>query len=115
MISLHLPYPPTANTIWIRARKGMRRSEGYMSWLEKAGWEVKQQRPSKVAGPYALSLIATRPDKRKRDLDNLLKPVSDLLVKMGIVADDSLCESISARWVTGEPGVQVTVEAMKTE
>jgi crossover junction endodeoxyribonuclease RusA len=55
-------------------------------------------------------VTAARPDKRKRDIDNLLKPISDLLKSIGAIEDDYLCEMISARWVTNGDGVAIRIE-----
>jgi hypothetical protein len=45
-----------------------------------------------------LQVSAARPDSRRHDLDNFaFKPVSDLLVSLGIVSDDSECTELSAR------------------
>src|SRR5674476_910299 len=115
MVELQLPYPPSANHLWIRARRGMRRSERYLAWLHTAGWKVKQQRPQKVHGLYKLSIQASRPDKRRRDIDNLIKPISDLLQTIGLVRDDCDCEMVSARWVTTGDGVNVRIEAARVE
>ena len=53
---------------------------------------------------FDLVIRAKRPDKRKRDLDNILKALSDILVKCGVVEDDHLCESIHICWTTsGDP------------
>jgi len=108
-ISLNLPYPPTANRIWIRAYKGMRLSGRYRSWLEEAGYIAIAQRAGKITGPYKLFIEATKPDRKKRDLDNIIKPISDLLVKIGTVHDDSLCQFISAMWIPNGDGVRVTI------
>lgn len=53
------------------------------------------------------------PEQSKADLKAMLAEAAANTATQK--KNDSLCESISARWVTGEPGVQVTVEAMKTE
>lgn len=109
MIVLNLPYPPTTNAIWTRTKQGMRRSDVYQAWLTEAGWRVKQQRPSKIEGAYSLYIEATRPDRRKRDIDNLLKSTSDLLTHMGIIEDDSLASDIHARWRDTGTGMTVTI------
>ena len=114
-IMLQLPYPPSANRLWVRARKGMRRSDVYMAWLEEAGWLAKAQRPSRIEGPYKLSLHVARPDKRKRDIDNVLKSVGDLLQHIGVVKDDCDCEMVSARWVTTGQGVTAIIEPAGVE
>lgn len=114
-IQLHIPSPPSANALWVRARKGMRRSDRYMAWLTEAGWHVKAQKPKSIEGPYCIRLHAARPDKRRRDLDNILKPVSDLLQHVGVIKDDADCDMISARWVTFGEGVTVYIDRAGTE
>lgn len=107
---LTLPYPPSANHMWVRARRGIRLSDDYAAWLALAWAHVKSQRPPKIDGAYKLSIYATRPDKRVRDIDNIIKPISDLLKKANVIRDDSDCEMVSAQWVTTGEGVTVFVE-----
>lgn len=96
------------------SKRGVRRSEKYVAWLREAGWEAKlQARGGMIVGEYDLTVKAVRPDKRKRDLDNLLKPISDLIVGAGLVEDDSLCRRIVAEWApTGSP-LQVIISSAR--
>ena len=110
MIELQLPFPPSANRLWRRSGTHMHKSKTYTDWLKEAGWQVIAQKPGGIKGPYKISINAVRPDKRRRDLDNLLKPISDVLVSVGVVADDCHAEMISMRWVTAGEGVTVRVE-----
>ena len=110
MVELRLSYPPSANRLWTRTRRGMRRTDAYNRWLHVAGWEIVQQRPKKVRGRYKISITAVRPDKRTRDLGNLLKATEDLLVAQGVIEDDSKSEQINLRWVTTGEGITVHVE-----
>jgi len=93
----------------------MRKSNAYVAWLMLAGVEARRQKPSRISGPYHLIIQAARPDKRRRDLDNLLKPISDLLVSVGVIRDDCECEMISARWVTVGEGVTIRIEPAGVE
>jgi len=72
---------------------------------KRAGSELKQN-PGFV-GPYRLQVHAVRPDARRRDLDNFaFRAVSDILVSLGVVSDDSDCVELSAKWITdGDDGV----------
>jgi len=115
VITLTLPYPPSANRLWTRAKKGMRRSDEYLAWLDEAGWAAKSQRVGGIRGPYKISIQAARPDKRQRDLDNILKPTSDLLQHVGIIENDHMCEMLVARWVTSGEGVTVIIEPAGVE
>jgi hypothetical protein len=52
------------------------KTDAYRAWLEQAGWMLRHQRaPSIPGGLTVLAGLPTRP----RDLDNLLKPIGDLL------------------------------------
>lgn len=112
---LTLPYPPSANALW-RAVAGRNiASTAYRSWKREALTLLMLQRPRKVVGPYRLTVVATRPDRRRRDLGNLLKALEDCLVEGNVVRDDSDAVSIWLRWSDAEPdkaaGVRVSVEA----
>jgi crossover junction endodeoxyribonuclease RusA len=113
--AIYLPYPPTTNNLFMNVGKRRIRTGRYDLWIAEATVEVLRQRPEKVTGPYCLTLVATRPDRRARDLGNLEKPVSDLLVKCGVVRDDSDAQEIRLAWADCEPdktaGVRVLVEA----
>lgn len=98
MTILQLPYPPTANHLFANAGKKRVKTDHYKAWIKEAGWAVVQQRPAKVLGAYRLQLIAQRPDKRARDIDNLLKCVSDLLKTHGVIEEDSKAQSVFAGW-----------------
>ena len=40
-IELHLVLPPSANQLWTRTRKGLRKTDRYTLWLAAAGWTAK--------------------------------------------------------------------------
>ncbi len=98
-VILTLPYPPSTNNLFFNLKSGGRApSARYKAWTTEAGWAAKQQRAGKVAGPYALYITACRPDARRRDLANIEKPLSDLLVKLGVIEDDHLLQRLEMRW-----------------
>jgi len=60
-----------------------------------------------------MTIRAVRPDKRRRDLANLEKAISDLLVDHKVIEDDSLIESLSMEWVSSDmAGVSVTLTSI---
>lgn len=97
MITLTLPLAPSVNRLWRISGKRMYKSPEYKAWLEEAGWMVKKQTRQTVDGKYAIHIRAMRANKR-RDLDNILKATSDLLVSLKIVEDDSQCMALAAEW-----------------
>lgn len=98
MILLTIPFPPSANRLWRNVGAKTLKSAEYRAWLESAGWAVKAQRPQIVRGPYSMTLIAGRPDNRRRDLGNLLKATEDLLMAVGAIEDDHHARSIFMAW-----------------
>jgi crossover junction endodeoxyribonuclease RusA len=116
-VTVRLPYPPSANKLW-RAVQGRNiKSADYRAWLAECAMLLMVARAPKTTGPYHLRLYATRPDRRRRDIDNLLKPCSDALKASGLVADDSDAESVYAAWrpLGGVPGVIAEIEAVKAD
>ena len=102
-IVLSIPFPVSANAMYRNAAKTLKSKE-YRAWIKAAAWTVATQTRTRITGPYKLTLLAVPPDKRRRDIDNLLKSTNDVLKTAGVIDDDSQCRWIEARWVeTGEP------------
>lgn len=108
-LSVRLSYPPSANRLWRYTGGKALKSAEYRSWLDIAVWEARTGCKGMIDGPYALHVVASRPDKRKRDIDNLLKPISDACAAAGLVTNDSDCQRISAEWSSEGEGVRVTI------
>lgn len=112
MIQTKLDFPPSANRIWRNVGDKVLRSAEYRSWRSVASWTVKQAVMTQggvISGPYSLLIEAGRPDRRRRDIDNLIKPLSDALVHGGAIADDSECATVTATWVPDLKGVRITI------
>jgi len=108
--------PPSANGLrksFIKDGKVIStKSDGYADWRKAAVSEIKAQTVGKVEGPYRLSIVAQRHwrSKRARDIDNIIKPISDALVKAGVVSDDSLAECVTARWADDLQGHAAVID-----
>lgn len=63
-----------------------------------------------ILGPYKLVIIAVKPDKRRRDIDNLVKAVSDVLQDTGLIEDDCLCQEVTAKWAKEGPEMLIILE-----
>lgn len=110
-ITFTLPFPPSVNGLWANGKSGRYRTQQYDSWIQEAGWELKRQHPAKIKGPVTLHYVfQDAKDKRKRDLGNLEKATTDLLVEHRIIeADDcSIVRRINLAWGEVE-GVSITV------
>jgi len=109
VVTIRLPMPPSANACWANVEKvGRVRSTAYRRWSKLAVQELQAQQAGRVAGKFAVVITARR-TKRKRDIDNIIKPLLDLLSGV-VTADDSECERVSAGWTDeGDEGVTVSV------
>jgi Holliday junction resolvase RusA-like endonuclease len=93
ILSFALPVPPSANNLFVnRPGYGRVKSREYKDWIANAGWAAKVATlgKDKPALPYVVSYAV--PTDKRRDLDNYLKAANDLLVRLGIIADDSLID-----------------------
>jgi len=111
-LTFTLPFPPSLNNCYANGKRGRFRTERYDSWIARAGAEILRQRPKKIAGPVLLTYEFGEPDKRRRDLGNLEKAPTDLLVSHGIIAGDhgAVVREIKLRWNADLDGMRVTIE-----
>lgn len=114
MSTFILPMPPSVNGLWANGKYGGRfQTQRYRDWIDHAGIEILRQRPAKHTGPVVLVYEVGEPKgNRKYDLDNRWKPVSDLLVKHGIIQadDNSVVREILMKWAPDIEGVRVTIK-----
>jgi len=119
LIGIHLPMlPPSVNSLYRNVPgRGRVKTARYKEWLSAAGAIIQAQLKSneRIEGPYAFSMRVARPDKRRRDLSNLLKSMEDLLVALGIVVDDSQCQRIEAQWIADQSFEGVKVWLISTK
>jgi len=104
---IELPWPPTVNTYW-RHAKGKTylstKGKSYRKSVEMAVLLAGGRR--NLLGDLFISIIATPPDMKKRDLDNLLKAPLDALAKCGVYEDDSqICRLQIERTKPSKPGL----------
>ena len=110
---LVLPFPPSVNALYAHDRKTNRRfiAKRYAAWKGEAGFALAQQKPlPRFPGKIYVTMRFGRPDRRRRDVANFEKAVSDLLVSAGVIVDDCLIERNSQEWDDAIVGCQVEIE-----
>lgn len=78
LISLVLPYPPSANIYWRNYRGHVVMSEDARVYKTAVGWQCQALQMAPHTGPVRLTLTFYRPAKRG-DLDNGIKVTLDAL------------------------------------
>lgn len=114
MIEFTLPFPPSVNNLF--AGKFRRYpSKRYRAWKSAAQQCVMMQRRGQPVAPdqVTVTIALTAPDKRRRDADNLAKPVIDCLVSMAVlrVDDQHQVRRVTTEWSNepGTPGARVRI------
>jgi crossover junction endodeoxyribonuclease RusA len=115
-MTIELPFPPSINHYWRTFRGRHCISQGgkdYTTDVQAALWSVDWRL---MRGRLAVDVDAVMPDRRRRDIDNLLKVLLDALTKANAWEDDEQIDDLRIRRVGVEsPGrVIVTVKPLTT-
>jgi crossover junction endodeoxyribonuclease RusA len=90
-LELELPWPPSVNTYWRHPSSGPLAGRHLISGkgrLYRALVAGICHSTLMVQGPLSIEIMAHPPDRRVRDLDNILKSLLDSLVHANVIADD---------------------------
>lgn len=100
MFTVKLPVPPSTNALFVTFNNGRgierAKTKLYKAWIEAAAWELNTQRPQPIKGRVDLEIWVPR--NNRRDLDNHLKALLDLLVGHSLIEDDRKVEALSIQW-----------------
>lgn len=110
---LVLPFPVSVNQIW-RGHKGRAiKSKRYREFEAEAARALRQQGPlPHFDRPVSLTLSIGRPDKRVRDISNLIKAVEDVLAANGVLENDVLVHRIAAHWSDDVTGCRAEISLL---
>jgi crossover junction endodeoxyribonuclease RusA len=116
-MNLTLPYPPSVNTYWraVRGRnilsKKAREYRVYGAIAVHLGAGNRQP----ITARLAVTIHAYMPDRRRRDLDNILKPLLDVMQHAGVYADDEQIDDLRVvRCGVEKPGrVEIEIKEIK--
>lgn len=99
-MQIELPWPPSTNRIWRNVKgKTLLSAEGRQFRELAARYCVIAGAAGKrLSGQLSVTVVAYAPDRRRRDLDNLLKPTLDALTHAGVWGDDSQVSDLRIRW-----------------
>lgn len=89
MIKLSLPFPPSVNHYWGQF--------GKQRFIGKKGKEFRlavaeaclEEEVQALEGPLSIHITLFPPDKRARDIDNVIKPLLDAMEHAGCFENDN--------------------------
>ena len=120
-ISITLPWPPSVNHTWIVRGRRVVVQEAVTIYRMKVLSIVKTARMKKlihsktISSPVAVMLECCKPDKRKRDIDNIEKQIYDSLTKAKVWKDDSQVQVVLKYFGKNVKGGKVHVLIMPLE
>lgn len=110
-----LPWPPSANRYWRHPNKGRLAGRSLISregraYRRHVQWLVSRD---PMGGRLSVEIDAYPPDRRRRDLDNILKAALDALTAAGAWHDDSQVDRLSVARCEKEGKGQIVVVIKK--
>jgi crossover junction endodeoxyribonuclease RusA len=92
---IELPWPPSVNHYYRRVGPRTLISREGRKYRQEICAIVRGLHLSELSGDLVMSIKAYPPDKRRRDVDNLLKSLLDSLQHAGVYHDDSQIKKLS--------------------
>lgn len=118
ILHLSLPWPPSVNSYW--------RRNGHVYFISKAGKDfraavdayVREHKMNEALDQrLKVTILASPPDRRVRDLDNIVKSLFDALNHADVFVDDEQIDffSVSRELVAKPGGVYVVIETVEVK
>ena len=94
----------------------MYRTKVYNDWSDAAVEALKSQELPREPINYAVAveLAVGRPDRRKRDIDNINKATLDLLEHVGVLENDHYVHDLRSYWSDKVVGIQVIIKNLES-
>lgn len=95
-LNITLPWPPTINHYWRHTNRGIFLSQRGKDYREHVGYLCLQSQGFfDEHARLMVNILAYPPDRRRRDLDNVLKSLLDALMHAKVYPDDSQIDKLT--------------------
>lgn len=96
-VEFHLPYPPSGNHLWKHTKAGGHyitpKAEQYYRIVHVEA--IRQKANLQMDGRLGVRCAIWPPDKRRRDMDNAWKVISDACTRAGVWLDDNQIDELT--------------------
>lgn len=106
---LSLPYPPSINHYWRRAGRFIHISSEGKRFRSDVAEILAREHIDPLLGRLAVRVELEPPDRRRRDIDNVQKPLLDALQHGGAYEDDCQIDWLLTERKEKKPGGATTV------
>lgn len=94
-IEFYTKFPPTINSYYTKTRNGVFIGKvGNAYTADTIENIIACVGPMTIDTQVSMTVVLYPPDKRKRDVDNYMKPLLDSITKSGLWTDDSLVDQL---------------------
>jgi crossover junction endodeoxyribonuclease RusA len=98
LIRLELPWPPSVNAMYANVRGRRVKTKEAKKYEKNVSQICLYNRVNRMfEGAIKVSIDAYPPDRRRRDIDNILKSLLDSIQSGGVYKDDSQIIELSIR------------------
>lgn len=108
-IQLILPWPPSVNNYWLAKGNTRFISKAGRVFREGVAEECARQSVIGLLGRLAVHIALFPPDRRARDIDNILKALLDACEHAGCYASDSQIDELHVIRQSVEKGGHCTI------
>lgn len=109
-MKLTLPYPPSMNRYWRRAGRHMHLSNEARQYRGRVCEVVAKQGIEPLIGRLRIEIEVYPPDRRRRDIDNIQKPILDSLQHADVYDDDEQIDWLLTRRCAVQRDGKIEVE-----
>lgn len=105
MVNILLPWPPSVNNYWRRCGSRYFVSAAGKKFREEVCYRSQEFKSKFGSTKLSVTIQAYPPDKRRRDLDNILKSLLDSLQHAEVYEDDNQIDRLLIERFTPLSGV----------
>lgn len=114
-INLYLSKLPVPKSNRYIRRKGGKvfKPPRVVNWEARAMWELREQYDGNpIDYEVSVEIVLILPNRRKRDIDNMLKSLWDVMEKAGIIKNDNLIYEVRTikKIEKGKEGVYIRIK-----
>jgi Holliday junction resolvase RusA-like endonuclease len=108
-VTFTIPRPFSANAMYVTSGMKRYKSNEYKAWVREAGWTIRGEWSPKTRLNHPLMVRIEIPKSCRMDVDNVNKPILDMLKTRGVISDDRIIVAVDT-WKADRQDVRITIK-----